>query len=330
MIGIHNAKKSKIVNKTFKTIEESIEYETKLLNLTCSQIFTHGPRSRSKNKINYKNIKKYCMSNNIKLYVHGSYLTIGLWSIIEKKNKLDINVNHIIDSLLSCIKLNSRGLVIHLPKKEPSVVRDCLKILESKILEHKFANILLKCRILLEMPAMKSDNKKTYESPEKLNKLCNILDSGLSKLKWGYCIDTSHLWSAGIDLSKNNSWLLWQNNLLPETLKKIKLIHLNGSLEKYFNKGKDTHIIPFSPNDAIWNNYISNELLIYINKCKSGEELKHSDISQDELELLKSSSLYNILQLSKKNKIPIICEINRGTTHDVELYIKLINILLNH
>jgi endonuclease IV len=328
MIGIHNSKSSHILDANYKTMEESIKYETDLLSLNASQIFTHGPRNRRRNKMNYDKIKQVCTDNNIKLYVHGSYLTVGLWSINKEPEKISINVKHIIDSLMSCLKLNARGLVIHLPKKEVNDIKECFDILENHILNHNQSKLLLKCRILLEAPAMAPDDNKTYETPKKINKLCNILSK--SKLKWGLCIDTAHLWSGGIDFSKRHSWDLWISELTDNATKRIKLIHLNGALKKNFGRGKDVHIIPFSEEDAIWSSYISPEFKMFINNQKKNDDKSidlSSKLSKSEIDHIKTSSLYDILQYSKCNNIDIICEININNFVDAKFLIDLLHLI---
>jgi len=329
MFGVHNKKKSDIINgKTYKTIEDAIEYESNTFNFNTSQIFTHGPRFRRKNKIDYKKVKKVCSENDIKLFVHGSYPTIGLWSILDYPEKLETNINHIIDSMLSCIKLNASGLVIHLSKKPLIVIKDCFKILEDHILEHKESKQLLKCQILLESPAM-APTKHTFETPEKLNNLCYDIKN--SKLKWGLCIDTAHLWCGGIELNNNLAWNEWLNSLTKFTKNKIKLYHLNGALKSSFKTGKDTHIIPFSNEDAIWNRFLSKEVKSLLSEQHPlNIEAIVNNITKKEINKIKNSSFYNIITQSKKHNIPIIFEINRGTDIDVKFCMALTSYLFKN
>ena len=53
-LGIHNKKSFKNYSTLFEAIKDQVEE----FKLTSIQIFTHGPRNRKKNKINYKNIIK--------------------------------------------------------------------------------------------------------------------------------------------------------------------------------------------------------------------------------------------------------------------------------
>lgn len=294
MFGLHCSKKSK-VGVEHKTILDSIKHAQLDLKINAVQIFTHGPANAKRTSMNYKEIREYCKENNIKLYVHGSYLSVGLWNI-EKHARI---IKHIIDMLICCIKLNSRGLVIHLPKKNVGVIVACFALLEKSILEHKYAEHLVKCRILLEAPAM-GPSDETYETSQKLNKLVKALAK--STLKWGLCIDTAHMWSGGVDFGPAETWNKWLDELTDESRQKIKLFHLNGALEKNFGRGKDGHIIPLCKDDAIWKDY-----------HPQGQKKNIID-----------SGFYSIVRFASENNIPIISEINIGDYGDVKLLMNTI------
>lgn len=322
-IGIHNSKKSKIIkNKNYKSLNDGIIYETELLNLNATQIFTHGPRNLKENKIDYQSIKKYCHKNSINLYVHGSYQTIGIWSVefqkSKKSKKSQYMIEHIINSIHSCIKLNAKGLIIHLKKSSVAdicyTLRKLSNIEEIKKIKNKMPPILL------ELPAMKPC-EKTFEDPKKLNILCqSLINEDL--IPWGFCIDTAHLWSSGINLSQPLSWYIWCSNLTTKTKNKIKLIHLNGSPKINFKTGKDKHIIPFSEEDGIWRTYIRTSLRNQFKDQKKNIKFRNNDLN-----LIKSSSFYSILIFCIDNNIDVICEINRGEFYEVKLFFKLITSL---
>ena len=78
-------------------MEKAIEEEVKLLNLNTVQIFTHGPRNRNKNKMDYENVVNICEESKLDLYTHGSYVSVGLWNIIKKPEDKEKNINHIVD-----------------------------------------------------------------------------------------------------------------------------------------------------------------------------------------------------------------------------------------
>lgn len=124
----------------------------------------------------------------------------------------------------------------------------------------------------------------TYETPQKLNQLVSNTDY------FGIVVDTAHLWGAGIDVSGYNVMNQWLNNMN----KIICMFHLNGSFSDK-GSGKDKHAIPFSSEDKIWHN---------VNPKQSG--------------------LYAVVEYSVKYKIPIICEINRGTNDEIHTSMNII------
>jgi len=294
MLGIHVTKKSKVLEppeRERKTMKDAIEFDTSILGLNCAQIFTYGPRSRRRVSINYNNVKNYCVENGISLVVHSSYPSIKIWDVNERnKNSKESKdyIKHIFDQLDSCQKIGAFGFVLHTKAENIEKIIETLKILEPIILKTKV-------RLILENPGIKS-TPETFETPDKLNNLCYYLKhSGLNSKYWGLCIDTAHLWSSGVDVSSGSSMMEWLRNFNYKN--KISLFHLNGSSS---NMGsKDIHAIAFLPNDKIWHKY-------YIN----------NDI--------RNSGAYVVIKFCKKNKIPIICEINIGTQHEAEISLNII------
>lgn len=280
-IGVHVSKKSKVIKENRKTMLESIKNDTDALKLKCCQIYTHGPRNSRKNKMDYNAIKKYNKVNNINLYVHSSYITTGLWNI-NNKNKNDSKSKMIIklitEQLDACDKLNSLGLVIHLPKKQPSIITEAFSIIIPFIKKYKTP-------IMLEMTAVKPDPEKTYETPEKINNLIDEMNNVNPTYKnYSVCIDTAHLWGAGVKINEKKVINKWFKLLKYEC---IGLIHLNAGKLETFNTGKDKHQVLFSEDDDIW-------------KVPS------------------SASLDIISKYAKKLNIDVICEINRGSYDDIK------------
>lgn len=296
MIGIHISKDSKVLeppNKTRKTMLDAITMDTQELELGAFQIFTHGPQNSRKNKMDYTAIKKYCDKNKKHLYVHSAYLTTGIWNVNTKtqddpKSKAAIKL--FIAQLESCDELGSLGLVIHLPKKEPQVVIDTFEIM-IPIFEQ------FKTPVLLEMTSVKPDPKKTYETPQKINRLTQmILEKYPKYTNWGWVPDTAHLWGAGIDISNNKIMGKWFSGLKYPKL--IKLIHLNGGSIDTFATGKDKHMVVFGADDDIWN---------------STFDTPHKYSKKN----IQKSSLYILAQFAKKYNIDCICEINRGDSDEI-------------
>lgn len=290
-IGAHVSKSSKLLNTDDRnTLLDAIREDTESLKLTCCQIFTHGPANSRKNAMDYTAIKDYCILNNISLYVHSSYLTTGIWNIstdLTEKNKAAISL--LISQFDCADKLNSKGLVVHTPKKTPESMIATLRVLIPLIKSYNTP-------LILEMTAVKPDEHKTYETPQKINNFNRLmLENFPDYINWGWCIDTCHLWSAGIDLSSKQVLQNWLDLIDP---KKIKLFHLNGASTDTFNTGKDNHKVVFGSDDNIWNNeHITRKI---------------------SLSNIKKSSIYMMIQFIKTHKIDIICEINRGDVNEIK------------
>jgi endonuclease IV len=290
MLGIHVAKQSKVLNapnKTRKTILDAIRIDTTLLGLNAVQIFTHGPRNRKANNIDYDLVKKYCVDQNIYLVVHSSYMTSGIWNINNSNkntNSSKLTTQHLSDQLLSCSKIESKGLVVHLPHKTPDSIAETIKIIEPILRKHKIP-------IILETEAHKPSSM-SYESPEKLNVLCQTLNNKhISSKVWGICLDTAHIWASVVDISSKTNVDKWFTKF--KYPQKISLIHLNGTSTK-LGDNQDIHSIAFSKEDKIWSKYIT-------------------DYSDPNLNKVRKSGAYAFIKFCKKNNVPVICEINRGS-----------------
>lgn len=287
MFGFHVKIKPDFNNKNYKTLENAIVNTYKEYPFINSiQIFTHGPRHKYKNKYNPLEIKQFINKNKIALYVHSPYIpTDGIWTgLLKNETKY---LNHLQELVDSANEINARGLVIHITKQLPETILKVMTIIQKKI--KNLSNLIL----ILEMKAMKPHPLMSYETPEKCNNLCNILKN--IKIKWGLCIDFSHIWACGINISDKNIIKKWFN--IFKYHNKIKLFHLNSASYNTYSRGKDIHIIPFSKYDNIWNN-------------------------------VKNSSFELIIKYAKKNKIPLISEVNRGTQKELEYFLNILNKLL--
>jgi endonuclease IV len=342
--GLHVSKDPKVAGKkAHKSIFEGIKAEHSASGVTAVSLFTHGPKSAKKNEMDYAQIRKFCQINNISIYPHGSYTSVGVWKVNTANAHTApsaAKMDHVLDMLQSARALGARGLVIHLPKDTPDRVVETMRCLSDYVSEHIGAIPTL----LLEMPASKPDDK-TYETPAKLNRLCRLLDSARLHLDWGLCIDTSHLYSCGVDLARDDAWQVWLSDLAPATKKRIKLIHLNGGLAQNFGKGKDVHIIPLarapamrtpavrtgsptstgpptstdSPTqtDAIWGHCVLKEMAEHLAGLATDGEPIEADLyallTRREREVLIGSSLGCIIKFAQENDVGLICEMNRGT-----------------
>jgi deoxyribonuclease-4 len=278
ILGVHIAKGSKTLDdKTpSKEMSDAIVRETNELGLNAAQIFTYGPRQIVPNKIDFEKVKK--VTTDIDLSVHSAYATTGIWKV-NKENKSQAKSKRMIDvvklQLASCKKIGAHSLVIHINKIFPDVAATTMGFLAPYAKK-------IGVKVVLEMVASKADPDKTYETPEKIDNLTTML--GPKETWWGWCIDTAHLWGAGVDVSKYEYMKDWLDRLTYK--KKVVMFHLNGSFAKR-GSGKDKHAIAFSSDDVIWYGIKPEE-----------------------------SGVRAIVEFAMKYKIPIICEINVGLEED--------------
>lgn len=296
-IGVHVAKFSKVLPEPHndrKEMIDAIRIDTTQLELKACQIFTHGPKDRNPNRMDYKAVKAYCEKNDINLYVHTAYVTTSIWNDLSDSNNLKDshynNLKFIVDQFKAADTLAAKGIVLHTPKKSPTETVEILKTVVPQI--EKF-----KTPLIFEMTSIKSDPELSYDTPEKINRLCDMLMAEFKYDNWGWCVDTAHLWGAGIDVTNPKIMTKWFKGLkYPE---RILLIHLNGSSFDTFGKGVDVHKAVFAVDDHIWN--------------------KDSNISNGfDAKKIKKSSLSVLAKFAKKNKIDCICEINRGAFEEIK------------
>jgi len=294
MIGIHVSLVSKVLDskKSRKNMLTAIKDDLDTLDLYTAQIFTHGPRNRKENNIDYEAIKNYCIEKNIYLVVHSSYPTIAIWSVNNNNKNSStskINIDHLSAQLSLCQQLHAKGLVVHLPHTSPDSINETLNILNHIIKKYQVP-------ILLEI----EPNNISYGIPEKLNELCQVIN--LPSKLWGICIDTAHMWASNIDISSIKNVMTWFKSF--KFHQKISLLHLNGAFSR-LGVLHDKHAVAFSKEDKIWSKYITT-------------------YDNPDLELVKQSGAYLFIKFCKKNHVPIICEINRGSQNEVKFLLNLI------
>lgn len=289
LLGIHVTKSSHVLDDktTESTMSQSIIRDLNELKLNSAQIFTHGPKFIVANKVDYEEVEK--ISKNINLSVHSAYPTVSIWKIKSDVSTDDKKtIDKINQQLIACKKIGAWGLVLHVTKIKPETVFRVMNILKPYAISSGV-------KIVIEMVSSKADPNTTYETPEKINNLTNMLEEKNESDWWGWCVDTAHLWGAGVDVKSYENMSTWLNNI--EYKNKIVMFHLNGS-SVVRGSGKDKHEIVFSKYDKIWS------------KCAP----------------MKSGAAA-VVEFAKMYKIPMICEINRGSEKEVKTSIsKLKNI----
>ena len=287
MFGLHISKTDKLISKTFKTYDLAIKNAMAEYNITVAQIFTHGPQTPNKNNV--------AIEATIPLYAHSCYIAVGVWSNMDKWKFL------IKSELEAANSIGALGLVVHLG---PAAPEEIARISRAMLQEFKFP-----IPIILETPA-KKPGINHYSYPKPLTQLCNLLPK---ELPWGICVDTAHLWASGISVSSYSDMTAWLHAAPSD---RILLIHLNANLSKNFGTGKDLHIIPFTDEDGIWMKCCGPSL----RKSYNGKSIIWSSVSETDRKLLYDSGFAALVQFAKKNNIPCVGEVNRGSKEEVLFY----------
>ncbi len=264
------------VCKGTKGLEKNIRDAVKSLNINCCQIFTHGPRTLYRNNIDCDSVYELIQDLSISLIVHGSYLLVGLWN---HNKDYKFYQSRIQEELDDADDMSADGLVLHINDRPPQLIA---KAINESLSDKKYNTTLM-----LEMVAMKSGDN-SYETYEKMDNLSKLIDSNINH---NWCVDTAHLWAAGIDLRNYEDTKLWLSDFENSNL--IGSFHLNGSSKK-LGGGADAHSIPFCSTDNIWG------------------EMK-----------LEDSGFRAIIEFAYKRGIPIICEHKKGTRTDLQYFIKM-------
>lgn len=335
-LGIHVSRNSKNFDTKSKTMLEAVKIDTQMLNLSAIALFQIGPLNQLKNSMNTAGIKNYCLENNIKVYPHSSYIAGGIWNVTEKnrnENKSKMYLRLIRDQLVLGAQIGAKSVIFHLTRQPIATIIETMIVLSNcrEINTLRAAGKVIPA-FMFEVTASRSDPLLTYETPPKLNALIAALDAEPRiTLPWNFCLDTCHMFAAGVTFAESNSWNTYEAQLTKLTRSKIQLFHLNGAQGKNFGTGKDGHQIPMSREDSIWGHLISDNFDAYfesytVTQINKGDlALKLTDV---ELAYITSSSLYSIVQFVKKQNIAMIMEINIQHYKSAKLACDIINHLL--
>ncbi len=147
---------------------------------------------------------------------------------------------YIREELRSCQAAGISGLVVHLPKQPIAQVMAYLP----RLVEPGAPDV----RVFLETPA-NTPAETYYERPSKLAALFREIRQNLDPYLsfFGLCVDTAHLWVAGVDLRGREPADRWLEDLarqIPELVEPSPvprlIFHLNDSLRER-GKGPDAH-----------------------------------------------------------------------------------------
>lgn len=252
--------------------------ENGILMKAC-QIFVMGPRNSHIN-VNDADIAAIKLLDNIKVFVHSSYLT-NPWG-----NKAQFGIIAARKELELCDSIGSAGLIVHLAKKTPAeIAAGVVSILAPRVGSEGLMKF--KSKLWLEIDSYKAQADVTYETPGSIRKLLEELkrvEIGLDRV--GICIDTAHLWAAGVDVGDFDSgqnYMTKMCEIIEEFGGKCSeclMVHFNDQIHS-LGSGRDEHMA--LGYGTIWNSY-------------------------RERKALKESGLYAVVMTAAEKNIPLILE----------------------
>lgn len=216
-IGAHYLLDKSLLN----TIKNAFEKD----NSNCIQIFTKSPRQiniKSKiSQIDIQETNKYMNKNNIKLFIHATYV-INLCTYPNKHLKNLIEDLHILEKLDLGI-----GLVVHFGHYNNITEDEAISNFKKNI--HILLNSSKRKDVIIETSISKKSIGSTYQ---------NVLEIyNYFKKRVSICIDTCHIFQAGYNINIEQSFIDYFKHFYYVN---ISLIHLNDS-KKPFHSRIDYH-----------------------------------------------------------------------------------------
>jgi endonuclease IV len=263
-----------------KNLHTSILKTMESVPMQCVQVYVQNPRTGDPAKIDAG-----ALSNiPVRIFVHTPHVSMGIWNNNLPRKKY---LNMILTTFRMAADVGAEGVVLHLPSSEKSTIPYVLEVIGVLLSELKAGGP--HPTLLFETPALR-ESKNNFNTPAKLGELtkqiCGQANGGDG---WGYCVDTAHLFCSGVNISDEKKMAEWWNTLDDDTFDRIKLIHWNGSAKTQLGTGKDIHEIVGCQSDHIFR-YTPRNIF---------------------------STFSQILWLAEKHGIPIVCEVNHGTSSEV-------------
>jgi endonuclease IV len=260
MVGLH-------INKDGNEMHDAISQACDKFKIQTMQIFVMGPRNAHPSKMDYEKVNEIVNEKNIQLFVHTGYIG-NIWTDKYFPNK--------IEEMRLTDLIGGKGLVIHIHSLPIEEVELSLNKFLGEMIKHN-----IKCNLIIEMSATKP-TEHTYETAERINILIQtaikVEQSHNVRNRIGICIDSSHIWAGGVDISSYELAQAYFNKLNhPE---RISLFHFNANIYDC-SSGRDQHSQPFIKEDKIWGKYKD----------------KH-----------RNSGVRAIMEFCKLHQIPVICE----------------------
>lgn len=186
-------------------------------DLEYIQFFVIGPQNYT--TVSWLNTREKRMEfrkDPRKKIVHGSYVDYP-WG----GNK--IAIYNIKRELRICKEIGAIGLIVHIPSNSESIDNMIDKLLDSKPKNVK---------LILEI------NARGGWAPSEINSVLKVIHKKSRRGEVSLCLDTAHLWSAGIDLTTAKDVKTWISKIKHPEL--IGLIHLNDNRNPLGGK-RDIH-----------------------------------------------------------------------------------------
>lgn len=227
MLGAH-------VQKHDRSLSDAIEEDIHAYNMTCMQTFASQPFSGAKlSKADIDVLKE--ASKRVQIVLHGAYVDFP-WT--TTKNRGLMPTLNICKELEVCQNIGATGVIIHLHNvADEQQCLDILKTCKRQNADGAGPKIWLETNAAINSP---------FADSRRLRKLCKRLGP-----QFGVCVDTAHLWTAGVSVSEYAETVRWLKPLdgLPI------MFHLNDCSTE-FGSGKDKHEILCR--GKIWKRFVSN------------------------------------------------------------------------
>lgn len=187
----------------------------------------------------YREFASILKKNNINVIVHASY-TIN---IAQKWDEYSWWINQLILEINLASKIGAKFIVLHLGKSLDMDLNVALNNMYTSLVyvANKLNNID-DIKILLETSSGQGSEMclKLEDLSRFINKLLVHKNKKISE-KFGICIDTCHIFSAGYDINTHNDVLKYIKHFDKYIgIKNLKVLHLNNSKTE-LNSNKDRH-----------------------------------------------------------------------------------------
>lgn len=203
------------------------------------QIFTGVPRMTRLVAMKEKEFSDFVNANELRVYGHSSYMT-SVWGPLD--DAYVKKVKFFAEQCVRTVNAGLRGMVVHVPKLEATVISDSLGAVMKYLAKEKG----ITAPILLEHKPLIPD-AMSLESAQKINKLMELVTK--SGINARFTIDTGHVFAGKVKIKTYEQASKFINSITD--YRWIGLLHLNGNAvgDRQF---RDEHAVPMSKRDKIW------------------------------------------------------------------------------